>query len=149
MYPDLTPAMAVRAAMGEPIETAIEPAGPPGGFLGRVNPGRFRAELADRQAGRRALDQAWGFADGQGMPTEAGYQRIEMREVHQRHMTGADWVGPLSDADVLTITRRMRALNESRAAAERAQATRGPLSPGEMDAWRAQAGSPMRGVPGG
>jgi hypothetical protein len=72
-----------------------------------------------------------------------------MREIHQRHMTGADWVGPLSDADVLTITRRMRALNESRAAAERAQATRGPMSPAEMDAWRSQADSPLRGVPGG
>jgi len=109
---------------------------------------RFSAELPEREQAARRFAEAWGFADGRGLATERGWRRAELRAVHQAHAAGQQWVGPLSDADVATIVRRMRVAREADAIAARA-AVAGPpgMSPAEVAAWRRTAG-PVAGVAG-
>lgn len=108
---------------------------------------RFNDELPDREQRAREFHQAWGLADGRGLATRKAWEAVELREQHRQHLSGQLWVS-VTETEERELVRRMRASQAAESAAASSLATRGPMSPAEVDAWRATAEGPQRGVPG-
>ena len=130
---DTSPAGALRAAVGAPARDEKAAV--------------FAGEFEAREHAQREFDLAWGFRDGRGQLTARGAERLELRSWQAAVNAGQTWIG-VTETEEREIVRRMRAAREAERITASALATRGPVAPGHMDAWRQQATDPGRGVAG-